>query len=117
MGGIPRANNKVYAAAIDYWGNFYIGGSFSVVGETIANGIARWDGHQWSAVGDGIAGTVYVLAFTGSNVYVAGAIYVAGSTVATSIVHWEWNKWSALGSGIPVNSYSPPLFRGSATNC
>jgi hypothetical protein len=44
MGGFPGANETVYAAAADGSGNVYIAGSFTLVGNTAANRIAKWNG-------------------------------------------------------------------------
>ena len=33
-----------------------VAGSFSMAGGVVANGIARWDGTQWHAIGDGFPG-------------------------------------------------------------
>src|SRR5439155_26291772 len=44
MGGIPGADDQVYAAVVDGSGNLFIGGSFTVVGDVIANHIAKWNG-------------------------------------------------------------------------
>src|SRR6185295_84126 len=39
MGGIPGANGEVRAAASDSSGNLYIGGLFTIVGETFATNV------------------------------------------------------------------------------
>jgi hypothetical protein len=40
----------------------YLGGSFPSVGGVVSRGLARWNGQQWSAVGNGISGEVSNLA-------------------------------------------------------
>src|SRR5262249_31778547 len=52
MGGFPGANGSVNAAA-DGSGNLYICGNFTLVGNTPANLIAKWNGSSWSALGSG----------------------------------------------------------------
>ncbi|HXJ60727.1 MAG TPA: hypothetical protein VNU68_29130 [Verrucomicrobiae bacterium] len=101
---IPGADSTVYAAVVDGSGNLYIGGNFTVVGDVTANGIAKWDGRRWSALGSGMGAgfytTVYALAVSGSNVYAGGHFTTAGGTAATSIAKWDGSSWSALGLGI-----------------
>src|SRR5262245_15263989 len=48
--GFPGVNDRVHAAAVDESGNLYIGGSFTIVGDVVANHIAKWDGNRWSAL-------------------------------------------------------------------
>jgi hypothetical protein len=91
LGGSPRANDHVNAAVVDASGNLYIGGSFTAVGETKANFIAKWDGSRWSALGSGVSGYgqfyghgVFALAVseTGSDLYAGGAFTTAGTKAA-----------------------------------
>ena len=67
MGGYPGANGSVRATVVDGSGNLYIAGSFTTVGDVFANGVAKWDGSSWSALGSGIKGTVYALAVSGND--------------------------------------------------
>jgi hypothetical protein len=62
-----------------------------------------WDGSSWSALGDGVDGTVYALALAGSgsnDLIVGGAFTSAGSVRASRIAKWDGSSWSALGGGV-----------------
>ena len=93
MGGIPGADNTVYAAVVDGSGNLYIGGWFTVAGDVIANSVAKWNGSSWSALGSGIIGNnipgvfsgVSALAVSGNDLYVGGRFTTAGGQAATNI--------------------------------
>ncbi|HAB18861.1 MAG TPA: hypothetical protein DCE44_20770, partial [Verrucomicrobiales bacterium] len=111
MGGIPGANAPVYAAVVDGSGNLYIGGAFTVVGDVVANRIAKWNGSSWSALGSGIAASdviinsplapvVLALALSGNDLYAGGVFKNAGGTTATNIARWDGTNWAALGSGV-----------------
>ncbi len=100
MGGMPGTDGDVYASVVDASGNLYIGGSFTVVGETTANGIAKWNGTSWSALGSGMNGNVSALALSGSDLYAGGGFTTAGGVATTNIAKWEGTNWSALGSGL-----------------
>lgn len=100
---IPGASDYVYAAVLDASGNLYIGGEFTLVGDVIANRIAKWDGSRWSALGSGMNGHVQALAVSGNSVYAGGDFTAATNsdgTVVTvhSIARWDGSRWSALGS-------------------
>src|SRR6266404_2094531 len=75
LGSSLGANGPVYATAVDGAGNLYIGGAFTSVAGVTANGIAKWDGSSWSALGSGLDGlvfNVFALAVSGSDVYAGG---------------------------------------------
>ena len=98
--GIPGASNTVNACVSDGSGNLYIGGGFSLVGNVLANHIAKWDGSSWSALGTGVGSTVYALAVNGTDLYVGGSFTTAGAVSANRIAKWDGSSWSALGTGM-----------------
>ncbi|HYV25900.1 MAG TPA: hypothetical protein VFA77_00060, partial [Candidatus Eisenbacteria bacterium] len=100
MGGIPGADNTVFAAAVDGSGNLYIGGSFAIVGDVFASRIAKWNGTNWTALGSGMNNEVRALAVLGSDVYAGGEFTTAGGSAANAIAKWDGNSWTALGSGM-----------------
>lgn len=101
--------------------NLYVGGSFTNVknGSTTlqaADYIAKWDGTNWSALGDNGAGEgslnsyVYAISVNGSAVYAGGYFTDVrnGTTTLTDadyIAKWDGMNWSALGNNgsLPVN--------------
>ncbi len=105
---------SVYTVAVS-GSNVYIGGSFSQIynGSTLieaADGIARWDGTHWNALGSNGAGDgalkngyVYDIAISGSNVYVGGYFTNVNNNgtvlgAADYVAKWNGTNWSALGS-------------------
>ena len=76
--------------------NMYIGGYFQEAGGTVAKGLARWDGTNWSDVG-GFDGLVYTLATDGTNLYVGGSFTNAGGRSITNIAKWDGTNWLDLG--------------------
>jgi hypothetical protein len=105
MGGIPGANGPVFSAAVDALGNVFIGGSFIVVGDVIANRIAKYDGQMWSTLGLGLNSNVYAIAVSGGAVYVGGSFTKAtnsdGTVVTVNrIAKWDKAKWWPLGLGM-----------------
>ena len=58
---IPGAGSSVYAAAVDGSGNLYVSGCFTVVGDVIANHIAKWDGSSWGPLSSGMDNIVLLL--------------------------------------------------------
>lgn len=81
--------------------NIYAAGNFKTAGTITVNGIAKWDGTSWSALGTGMNGIVYDI-FVNTydhTVYVVGDFTTAGGTVVNHIAKWDGTSWSAIGSG------------------
>lgn len=106
--------NVVLALAVTGTGDLYVGGDFTQAGGTVAaNGVAKWNGTAWDALGTGAAngvsgrafgyGFVYALAVVGNgDLYVGGDFNQAGGTAANRVAKWNGTAWSALGTG-PAN--------------
>jgi len=84
--------------------DLYAGGVFTMSGGVTVNGIAKWDGSEWSALGSGMLGGEYpyvaALAVIGTNLYAGGTFTTADGVMATNIARWNGSEWSALGTGI-----------------
>lgn len=86
----------------------FVGGEFTYAGGVSTPNIARWDGNNWSAVGEGTSGHVRALAVyddgSGPALYAAGRFSSAGAVTASSIAKWDGNQWSALSPDIVSNA-------------
>ena len=90
----------VLAMVVDSSGNLYIGGSFSVIVNVAANGIAKWNGSEWSTLGTGMNSYVNTLTVSGNDLYAGGNFTTAGGTPANRIAKWNGSEWSTLRRGI-----------------
>jgi len=97
-----------YVDAIEVNGSdVYVGGFFDSAGGVVnTNGIARWNGSTWSALGTGInpGGAVFALVHSGSVLYAGGNFTGAGGIGAGNIARWDGSTWSALGTGTGANA-------------
>jgi hypothetical protein len=82
----------------------YVGGqAFTTAGGVPANRVAKWDGTQWSAVGDGFAnGIVWKLAVFndggGDRLYAFGTFTASGATPLSRIARWNGTAWEAIAN-------------------
>jgi hypothetical protein len=109
--GDGALNNPVHALAVSGT-DLYVGGGFNnAAGIPTADGVARWNGSNWSALGSNGAGDgalngnyvyaalVFALAVSGSDLYVGGVFTdAAGIATVDRIARWDGSNWSALGS-------------------
>lgn len=92
-----------YALAVDAGGILYVGGDFADAGG-VANtdGIAKWNGSAWSAMGTGGGGlTQDIVVGPGGTVYVTGTFNPIGGVANTKgIALWSGGVWLPLGTGL-----------------
>jgi len=102
-------NGTVYDA-VSHDGDLYIGGDFSHVGTMRVNGVARWDGTEWHAVGEGLTGwgglfgtPVRALAVDdGGTVYAGGGFSERGNEADSlnRVARFDGSAWEQVGSGL-----------------
>jgi|GEM_PF-2111718 len=83
-----------------------VAGNFSKItvgeDEIEANNIAKWDGEQWSALGEGLNNNAFALHAVGSTLYVGGTFtQVNGGINAPYIARWSSSSgsWNSLSGG------------------
>lgn len=93
----------------------YAAGSFARAGGVLVNGIAKWDGNNWSGLtgpgSTGVSDTVNALAVfddgSGPALYAGGLFTTAGGVNVNGVARWDGSQWSALtspggGTGVSV---------------
>jgi len=95
----------VEALHVDGNGDLWVAGSFDSAGGIAVEGLARWNGSQWSAVGSGLATgpgqSVFVEAVTTSAVgdlYVSGSFAFGGPSPFGKIAVSTAGSWQLLGT-------------------
>jgi len=108
----PPFNNNIgsvsaLAAYDDGTGEaLYVGGRYTTAGGQPVNGIARWNGSNWSSMGSGLNGVTGVDALVpfddggGLALYMGGTFTVVSGTPLGHIAKWDGSNWSALGTGV-----------------
>ncbi|MBL8880461.1 MAG: hypothetical protein JNG88_15215, partial [Phycisphaerales bacterium] len=86
----------------------YACGWFRDSGTTRVNGVARWDGQRWQALGSGLTFGTRVAPLpnamvvhddgNGPALYVMGQFDRAGGLVVTNIARWNGSAWSTVGN-------------------
>ena len=100
--GGGRFNGTVKKMAV-YRNELYVAGEFTKISRLTVNGIAKWDGHEWSGFGEDNPALQYHQALTVSR----GRVFLAGNTFDNHNRHskadvFMWNSgiWETLGDGV-----------------
>jgi hypothetical protein len=109
---VPGVDSVVYASAVFDDGSgpaLYVGGLFDYAESVPAQGIARWNGAEWSNVGGGVDGNVFALMVfddgSGPALYVGGYFDTAGGAPAANLVRWDGTSWSEVGGGVAASGW------------
>ena len=106
-GGIRGDSVSALTAFDDGSGRaLYATGEFTSTRDVLSRNIARWNGQDWSRVGDGDGVDDVVRAFTtfddgdGEALFVGGSFTSAGGVPLSLIGKWDGVSWSPLGLGV-----------------
>jgi len=108
FGGIRNGcNGTVLAVAVGGAGEVYVGGEFTLCGDTPANRVARFNTttQTWAPLGSGAANgvndVVRALAVSGSDLFMGGFFTQAGGAAANRVARFNTTTqtWTPLGSG------------------
>jgi len=83
-----------------YNSNLYVVGNFLKAGGITVNGVARWDGTQWHAMGAGFNSDVYAVGIINNEIYAGGEFTQSGATILQGIARWDGSQWVNPGFGI-----------------
>src|SRR5207245_10848585 len=99
--GVGGGENAIVRTLLATGNGLYAGGVFRLAGNVGATNIARWDGSNWEAVGEGIdvSGDVKAVCVCGVDLYAGGFFSSAGGNHALSVAKWDGKTWSPLGNG------------------
>lgn len=112
---LPQETDDDIFAIATHGRNVYVGGGFTQIAGIEAEGVAHWDGSQWTALeneaGQSIEGFVFALAVTDDKLYVGGQFTQAGGITANGIAVWDRTNrsWSGLGNGVQGDGSDVPF--------
>jgi hypothetical protein len=107
-------NLEVFALTV-YNGDLIVGGIFDTAGTVRARRIARWNGTNWSPLGNGTGGgliglgIVRCLTVYNGDLIAGGYFDSAGAVFARGIARWNGTAWSSIGNMGGVNPYVEAL--------
>jgi len=92
-----------------YGTDLIVCGEFAYAGGQPAYSIARWDGSQWYAMGQGFNGAAYGVEVYNGELYAGGDFTLSGTTPLRYIAKWNGTNWIDPGFNLfysDTNNYS-----------
>jgi len=93
----------------EYQGDLYLGGIFYYGSSNVGQGLMKWDGEQWSMVGqpggglqlynnsDAYSPTINGFLVKDGLLLVGGAFHFADHLAANNVASWDGSHWCSLG--------------------
>ena len=109
MGGMPgttspnKYGSPVYCTKVGPDGHLYVAGAFTVCGDVLSHGVAKWDGNQWISISppDTDSYDVRAMAFDAQgHLIVGGRFRRFGGKDTLRIARWDGQEWHAMGDGL-----------------
>jgi hypothetical protein len=97
-GGLTGGSNPFGFTLTVYNDELYVGGQFEKAGDVNATNIAKWNGTEWSAVGNITGGAVRELVVYNQNLIAGGAFNTINGTGIARIASYNGSNWSVLGA-------------------
>lgn len=92
----------------------FAAGDFRTADQRTTNGVSKWDGAGWQALGQGVHDWVFTAAVFddggGEALYVGGDFTEVGGTTANHIAKWDGGSWSRLDTGVDAPVFALTVF-------
>lgn len=104
----PDAGFEDFATFDDGTGlALYAAGRFRAIGAQAIEGVARWNGTNWSPVGGGLRNATALAVFddgSGPSLYAGGSFGIATGAPANTIARWNGTSWVPLSVAGPTGN-------------
>tara|TARA_R110002072_G_scaffold100429_6_gene221236 strand:+ start:38017 stop:40557 length:2541 start_codon:yes stop_codon:yes gene_type:complete len=86
-------------------GELFAIGAFGTMSGVLSPGIARFDGSQWQALGQGVVGSIYDgFRRQNGNIVVFGGLWSAGGVAYPGLAEWDGTSWTGYANTPFVNA-------------
>jgi hypothetical protein len=109
--GLGDLNSYSYPTSLAAGRNdeVFVAGYISAAGGVPVNNVARWDGRNWSAMGNGLNNQVSSLFWNGSELFACGYFRSPDGKGGPCLAKWDGFQWSSWGNDAFQENTFPPL--------
>lgn len=92
--------------------DLFVGGVFTQAGVVAAENIARFDGVDWHAMGDGLDAAVLTIGQFNGELIAGGLFNASGQAPLSRIARWDGQAWHAMGDGFDGPVFALAEYKG-----
>jgi hypothetical protein len=112
---------SIFDLDFDAAGNIYAVGNFPTMNGITVNGVAKFNGTNWSGLGTGVANVTsdypFAVKVIGTSVYVGGNMTNVGGLLCSGFAKWNGSSWSipntagyAIGGSVYMTNINNDLY-------
>ncbi|MCB0515264.1 MAG: T9SS type A sorting domain-containing protein [Chitinophagales bacterium] len=110
-GNIPATAPVMYPhQMMVYNDELYVIGNFKTAGNQTVNGIAKWNGTEWTNLGAGFNSTVYGITVFNDEIIAGGDFTESDGTALNRIAKWNGTTWVPLDFGFTPTSANDYIY-------
>jgi hypothetical protein len=111
--------NAQVSALQPFGDQLFVGGNFTVAGDSIVNRTALWNGTAWNRMGAGVNDDVFTHCIFQDTLYIAGRFTMANGQPASRVAKWNGSQWVRVGGTLndfvtTMTVYRDQLYIGGA---
>ena len=99
--GLIGIYNGAVRELTEYNGSIYVAGRLFGAADLMTNGIARWDGERWHALGYALNDEAGALQVHDGDLYVGGHFTWVNNESMGGIARWDGEQWHRVGESSP----------------
>jgi hypothetical protein len=111
--------NAQVSALHPFEDELFVGGNFTVAGDSIVNRTALWNGTAWNRMGAGVNDDVFTHCIFQDTLYIGGRFTLANGQPASRVAKWNGSQWVGVGGTLndfvtTMTVYRDQLYIGGA---
>lgn len=111
--------NAQVSALMPFEGQLFVGGNFTLAGDSVVNHTALWNGTEWNRMGAGVNNDVFVECMFQDTLYIGGRFTQANGQPASRVAKWNGSQWERVGGTLndyvtAMTVYRDELYIGGA---
>lgn len=117
--GLTSGCNAQVSDLLPFGDRLFVGGNFTLAGDSVVNHTALWNGTGWERMGAGVNDDVFTHCIFQDTLYIGGRFTIANGQTASRVAKWNGTQWVRVGGTLndfvtAMTVYRDQLYIGGA---